>query len=267
MLAYHDLAFDDAIRADRPSTGTALALLPALEASIRTAIAVADHPEGEAFSERLGRAFRGPLDRIIAAADMLSHRDAAHVDDSDIAATIAGAGRQLLALVDEVVDLQRIERPDFAPHAEPVDLADIARRACGLLTVRAAVGGVRLMSPPDAQIATVTGDFGRSLQIMVSLLGNAVRNSPPGATIWVRCALATRSAAVVVVDEGPGISPFDHERIFLPFQRVDSDRGEGAGLGLYVARRLARAMKGDLIVESAPGEGACFMLTLPLAQP
>jgi signal transduction histidine kinase len=263
MLAFHDLGFDDAIRADGSSAERAITLLPALEASIRTAIATADHPPGEAFAERLGRAFRGPLDRVVAAADMLSLGHAGRADD-DIVATIAASARQLLALVDEVVDLQRIERPDFRPNAEPIDLADIARQACGLLTVRAAANGVHLMRPPDAQAIMVLGDFGRSLQIMLGLLGNAVRNAPRGTAIWMRCVRAEHSAALIVVDEGPGISPFDQERIFLPFQRVDGDSGPGAGLGLYVGRLLARAMRGDLIVESPPGEGACFILTLPL---
>jgi signal transduction histidine kinase len=265
MLAYHDLGFDDAIRADASSAGTAITLLPALEASIRTAIARVDHPAGEAFAERLGRAFRGPLDRVVAAADMLSLRHSGR-DDDDIAATIAASARQLLALVDEVVDLQRIERPDFRPHAEPIDLADIARQACGLLTVRAAARGVQLLRPPEGQSIMVLGDFGRALQIMLGLLGNAVRNAPRGTMVWVRCAQAGQKAALIVVDEGAGISPFDQERIFLPFERVDGDRGAGAGLGLYIGRLLARAMGGDLIVDSAPGEGACFMLTLPLAQ-
>ena len=226
-------------------------------------------PDGEAlteaFGERLQRALRQPLGRIIANADSINAQTDGPVrqDYVDYAADIASAGRHLMALVDDLVDLQAVERPDFVPAAEPVDLADVGRRAAGLLSVRAAERSVRIDRPQETDTAAATGEFKRVLQILVNLIGNAVRYSPDGGTVWVRTHRDRNSAVIIVADQGKGVAPEDQARIFEKFERVDPSEPGGSGLGLYIARRLARAMGGDLTVDSAPGEGARFMLTLP----
>lgn len=101
------------------------------------------------------------------------------------------------------------------------------------------------------------------LQILVNLIGNAVRYSPPGAMVRVRVESGGDKAIITVADEGKGIAPEDQERIFGKFERVDPGEPGGTGLGLYIARRLARAMAGDITVDSAAGQGARFTLTLP----
>ena len=131
----------------------------------------------DAFSARLDRALRTPLGRIIANADSIHAQTEGPIrrDYADYASDIASAGRHLLGLVDDLVDLQAVERPDFAPAAEPIDLADIGRRAAGLLGVRAAERGVKIDAPQDIDRAPATGEFKRVLQILVNLIGNAVR--------------------------------------------------------------------------------------------
>ena len=222
-------------------------------------------PETSAFSQQLGRALKTPLDRIIANADNLREQVEGPLrrDYAGYAADIAVAGRHLLALVDDLVDLQAIERPDFRPAIEMVDLADIARRAAGLLAVRADDGNVRIDRPDPTETLPASGEFRRALQIMVNLIGNAVRYSPPGGMVWIRCEREGDVAAVIVADQGKGIAPEDQERIFAKFERVDPSEPGGTGLGLYIARRLARAMGGDIVVDSAPGQGARFIFTLP----
>lgn len=219
----------------------------------------------EAFGARLERALRLPLGRIVANADSINAQSDGPVrqDYVDYAADIASAGRHLMALVDDLVDLQAIERPDFVVAAEPLDLADVGRRAAGLLSVRAAERNVRIDRPQDTDRAPATGEFKRVLQILVNLIGNAVRYSPDGGLVWVRTHRDRRSAVIIVADQGKGIAKEDQARIFEKFERVDPSEPGGSGLGLYIARRLARAMGGDLTVDSAPGEGARFMLTLP----
>ena len=106
----------------------------------------------------------------------------------------------------------------------------------------------------------------RSLQIMVNLIANAVRYSPKGSSIWLRTEQEGDLAALIVADQGKGISLEDQARIFEKFERVDRTEPGGSGLGLYISRRLARAMGGDITVDSAPGQGARFVLTLPLAK-
>jgi len=217
------------------------------------------------FTEGLDKALRAPLARIIANADTINAATDGPVqqDYVDYAADIANAGRHLLGLVDDLVDLQGIERADFALTPEPIDLADVARRAAGLLSVRASNAGVAIARPLPALSVPATGDFRRALQIMVNLLGNAVRYSPDGSVVTVTALDDGKVATAIVADQGKGIAVEDQTRIFGKFERVDPSEAGGNGLGLYIARRLARAMGGDLVVESAPGDGARFILTLP----
>ena len=227
--------------------------------------AIDDQVLTDAFTAGLERALRAPLGRIVADADSINAQAEGPLqqDYVDYAADIASAGRHLIDLIDDLADLAAIERPDFAIPPEPVDMADVARRAAGLLSVRAADNGVRIDRPEASDRLPANGEFRRALQILVNLVGNAVRYSPPGGVVWVKTEQDDDRALVIVADQGPGIAPEDQERIFDKFARVDPTEPGGNGLGLYIARRLARAMGGDLTVDSAPGEGARFMLTLP----
>ncbi|SMF75798.1 sensor histidine kinase [Allosphingosinicella indica] len=224
-------------------------------------------PDAPAFGERLDTALRVPLDHIVSAAEAMRAQAEGPLGDDYVgyAGDIASAGRHLLALVDDLVDLQAIERTDFRPSLEALDLADIARRAAGLLAVRGADRGVKIDTPGEDEQAPAIGEFRRTLQILTNLVANAVRYSPEGAMVWIRTEREGDIVAVVVADQGKGIAPDDHERIFHKFERVDPAEPGGTGLGLYIARRLARAMGGDIIVDSAPGQGARFTLTLPAA--
>ncbi|MDB5720969.1 MAG: histidine kinase [Alphaproteobacteria bacterium] len=226
----------------------------------------ASTPGAGAFGERLDRALRSPLARIIADAEAIGAQPEGPIrkDYVGYAGDIAAAGRHLLGLVDDLVDLQAIERPDFAPENEGIDLADVARRAAGLLSVRAAASKVRIDAPTTSDSLPTTGEFKRALQIVVNLLTNAIRYSPEGGHIWIRTDREGDLGALIIADQGKGISSEDQARIFDKFERVDPTEPGGTGLGLYIARRLARAMGGDLGVDSAPGQGARFTFTLPL---
>ena len=219
------------------------------------------------FTSGLDKALRVPLSRIIADADSINAAADGPVqqDYVDYAADIANAGRHLLDLIDDLVDLQAIESAEFSLRAEPIDLADVARRAAGLLAVRASQGDVVIARPVADQVVPAAGDFRRAVQIMVNLIGNAVRYAAPGSIVTVTVASGATEVTAIVDDQGKGIAPEDHARIFDKFERVDPSEPGGSGLGLYIARRLARAMGGDLTVESAAGEGARFVLTLPKA--
>ena len=219
-----------------------------------------------AFGERLDQALRGPLAHIVENAERLRAQPEGPLrrDYTGYASDIASAGRHLLSLVDDLVDLQAIERPDFVPEAEALDLADLARRAAGLLSVRAADHRVRIDPPGTGEPLPATGDFTRALQVLMNLITNAIRYSPDGGQVWIRPELEGDLAAIIVADQGKGISLEDQERIFDKFERVDPNEPGGTGLGLYIARRLARAMGGDVSVDSAPGQGARFTFTLPL---
>ena len=220
----------------------------------------------ENFNQRLDRALRTPLGRIIANANSIAEQSDGPVRDdyAEYARDIASAGRHLLGLVDDLADLQAIERPGFEPIREAVDLADVARRAAGLVALRAAEHEVRIDRPDASERLPVTGEFRRALQVLVNLVGNAVRYSPPGGMVWIRLEREGGMGCVIVADQGRGIAHEHQLRIFEKFGRVDPSEPGGSGLGLYIARTLARAMGGDIVVDSAPGQGARFVFTLPL---
>jgi signal transduction histidine kinase len=219
------------------------------------------------FAQTLDDALRQPIARIIANADQISTRSNGPIrqDYAAYANDISAAGRHLLGLIDDISDMQAIEQQAFMASNETVDLTDIARRAAGLLKVRAADQAVRIDAPPADEAIEAKGDFRRVLQIIVNLVSNAVRYSPDGSSVWIRTEVEGDLAAVVVADQGKGIAPDDQARIFEKFERVNPNEPGGTGLGLYISRRLARAMGGDINVDSAPGQGSRFVLTLPLA--
>jgi two-component sensor histidine kinase len=214
---------------------------------------------------RLEKALREPLSRIVEQAENIGAQAEGPIrrDYADYAQDIASAGRHLLGVVGDLVDLQAIEREDFRPRRDQIDLTDMARRAAGLLKVRAAARGIRIDLPGSEQLPAL-GDAGRVVQILVNLIGNAIRHSPEDAAIWIRGEVQGGRTLVLVADQGQGIPAADQARIFDKFTRLDQSDG-GSGLGLYIARRLARSMGGEILVDSAPGEGARFTLALPAA--
>lgn len=229
----------------------------------------ADEPPASLLSadlgERVSRALRRPLLGIAASADAISTRSSGPLrsDYVDYAVNIGTAARHLLALVDDLGDLEAVERDPVAVETDDIDLADVARRAAGLLRVRAADAAVRIDAPASDEVVPARGDFRRTLQILVNVIGNAIRHSPPEGMVWIRAETSDVGAVVVIADQGRGIAPEDQPRIFDKFVRLDPGETPGSGLGLYIARRFARAMGGDLAVDSAPGQGARFALTLP----
>jgi signal transduction histidine kinase len=232
-------------------------------------VAKAELSQGEFFAPALGRrldqALRAPIDRIIANAEAISGcaKGPLRQDYVNYSGDIAGAGRHLLALVDDIADLQAIERPGFRTADEEVDLAELARRAAGLLNMRAESRNIRIQVPAHDEQLRARAEYRRVLQILVNLVGNAVRHSPPDSTIWLRLDEEDGRVRVIVADQGGGIDPSDHGRVFERFERLGNTDGEGSGLGLYISRRLARAMGGDLTIDSILGTGARFTLELP----
>jgi signal transduction histidine kinase len=101
--------------------------------------------------------------------------------------------------------------------------------------------------------------------VLLNLIGNAIRYSPDGSMIWIRCETSEGRASITVADQGQGLSADQQAVVFEKFERLGRTDSGGSGLGLYIARRLARAMDGDLTVESAQGQGARFTLRLPAA--
>jgi signal transduction histidine kinase len=219
------------------------------------------------FGKNVDANMRAPIGRIIANADSIAARVDGPIrqDYANYARDIAMAGRHLMGLIDDLADVQVIERAGFNIAQENVDLADVARRAAGLLGVRLAEKSMSVKLPPTAEICMAQGEFRRILQILINLIGNAVRYSPSNSEIWISTDEGEANVSITIADQGAGIATENQSRIFDKFERLGRSDHGGSGLGLYISRKLARAMQGDLRVESAPGAGARFTLSLPKA--
>ncbi|MFN4114485.1 MAG: sensor histidine kinase [Sphingomonadaceae bacterium] len=227
-------------------------------------------PAPSASSEhRIGRelspVLRKPIARIIANAETIRSRLAGPLGDeySQYAADIASAGQHLLSLLDDLSDLEVVESEGFSTAPDRIDLIDIAKRATGILGVRARERQITLEIEGGTAPVLAIGEFRRALQVLLNLIGNAIRYSPVGSTVTVSLAGQGDRSLVTVADTGPGLSAEQQEAVFRKFERLGRSGDGGSGLGLYISRRLALAMGGDLSVESQPGEGARFTLALP----
>lgn len=201
-------------------------------------------------------ALRSPLDSIIRSAEDMIHRSAGEVREeyADYAADIATAARHLLSVIRSLAE-------QAEPGAHHVDLAELVEDAVGLIESAAKERGITIAIQPGDKIIA-RGESRSVVQILVNLIGNAVRYSSERTAVTISFERSGGAVLLHVADEGPGIDPEDHERIFEPFQQ-GSDAGEGSGLGLAIARRLARAMGGDIQLQSEAGQGSRFTLILP----
>jgi signal transduction histidine kinase len=213
----------------------------------------------------LAPVLRQPISRIVANAETIRSRLAGPLPDAyaDYAAEIANAGRLLLGLLNDLADLEIVEADGFVTSPDRIDLAEVSRQAAGILGVRAQEKDIAVQVPPLSENFPVVAEFRRVLQVLINLLGNAIRYAPEGSMVQVRLEREHDRARVIVADQGPGLSPDDQAIVFEKFERLGRTGDGGSGLGLYISRRLARAMGGELWVESTLGEGACFILEVP----
>ena len=215
---------------------------------------------GPIFDPVLDEALRSPLDRIISAAERIVDRSEGPLrsDYAAYAGDIAAAGRHLLSVIKSMTEQ---EEARIEGH---VDLAAAANEALQLIETRAEERSIQFEMVGITEPLPGNGEPRGVVQILVNLLGNAVRHSPDGGAIAVIGERRGDRVALTIADEGPGIAEPDHERIFERYERVGDSPG-GIGLGLAISRRLARSMGGDILLQSAPGEGARFTLILPAA--
>lgn len=211
-----------------------------------------------AFDQALDEALRSPLDRIIESAERIVERA-----DGPLRSDYASYGNDIAAAARHLLSVIRSMSEDPTQGQRTVDLAALAGEALVMLESTAEEREVRFEAGP-AESLTASGEERAVIQILVNLIGNALRHSPEGGTVRLAFARTQGTASVTVSDEGPGIDPADQQRIFERFERADQ-KSAGTGLGLAISRRLARSMGGDVTLDSAPGEGARFTLTLPAA--
>jgi PAS domain S-box-containing protein len=210
---------------------------------------------------------RAPISVLQGSADLLL-RDWNRLNSVDREVLLRGLSStsvRLRELVDDVLDLTRIEAGKLDYQMGTVDLLDVVLRAAGDVDP----GRRRIAVVPPADGALVRGDERRIWQIATNLMSNALKFSPSGAPVEVVVDVEGASARVTVTDGGVGITEEQQRRLFQPFSRIRESRGDGpesgTGLGLYIARSLVTAQGGEIGVSSEPGAGSTFHFTLPLA--
>lgn len=228
------------------------------------------------FVDNLAHELRAPLTNVRLLAETLA-MDAEDAQLSprvrDSISRIEAETDHLSAMVNELLDLARIEQADVPLLREPVDLADVVNSVAKRLQPFADRQGLRVISqlPPPADQRMVSGDSERLEQLVFNLVHNAIKFSPAESDVVVRVVAEDDQPSIVVEveDHGPGIPKRDLDRIFERFYKVDLARTRagqgGTGLGLAIARHIAEAHGGSIRVESEEGEGATFRVSLPRA--
>ncbi len=199
---------------------------------------------------------RTPLTSIIAGGSALDSPTLTAEERAELSEGIVGEGKRLSRLVENLLDMSRLEAGKAEPHREPVDLAEVLDAA------REGVAGstpIRLVI--DADLPMVDADAAQLERAFANLLENAVRYSD-GRPVSARSRLVGGNIVVRVVDQGAGIPESEWERIFEPFQRGDT-ANTGSGLGLAIAKGFIEANGGEIAIESLPGQGTSFVVTLP----
>jgi PAS domain S-box-containing protein len=221
------------------------------------------------FLSRISHELRTPLNAILGFAQVLE-MDSLSAEQRDSLGYILKGGRHLLALINEVLDIVRIESGRFAISLEPVSLQHVMRETLDLMGPVAVEGGAVLAGGADgARARYVRADNGRLKQILLNLVSNGIKYGGRGVAVTLSCEdVADSRVRIRVTDSGPGIPADKVARLFVPFDRLGSERAgiEGTGLGLALSRSLAQAMGGTLGVETAAGRGSSFWVELPVAE-
>ncbi|MGZ2748964.1 ATP-binding protein [Burkholderia stagnalis] len=241
---------------------------------------IEDQKQAQAAAERANRAksdflssmsheLRSPLNAILGFAQLMAS-DAPPPTPSQQASIdqILRAGWHLLELINEVLDLARIESGQVPMSLEVVSLSEMLDECASMIAPQARQSGIDARFAPVGPLTHVRADRTRVKQVVVNLLSNAIKYNRPAGTVDVECTTQPPGRVRIGVrDTGPGLSPDQLGRLFQPFERLGQEAGgeEGTGIGLVVAKRLTELMGGAIGVDSTVGEGSVFWIELDAA--
>lgn len=219
------------------------------------------------FLSRMSHELRTPLNAILGFAQLLAQHDLPSAA-ADQVQYVLGAGRHLLSLVNDVLDISRIEAGALGLALEPTDAAAGLHQALEIVRPLAAERGIEISSDLHGALhKVVVADPQRLRQVFLNLLGNAIKFNRPAGAVRVTCHDAGSVLRYRVTDTGDGLTEADAQTLFTPFTRLKAAAQiEGSGLGLALSRRLIELMGGSIGIErTAPGEGSTFFVELPIA--
>ena len=237
--------------------------------SAREAAEAANLAKSE-FLSRMSHELRTPLNAMLGFAQLLEIDRRHPLDDAQRpwVAQIQQAGWHLLEMINDVLDLSRIESDNLRLQSTPLDLREIVRATTALVAGDAERRNIRITEQLSPGTSAVMGDSTRVKQILTNLLSNAVKYNVDGGRIHIAARLAgADQIEVSVTDTGLGMTPEQMDLLFRPFNRLGRERTAlpGTGIGLVISRRLAELMGGTIRVKSMPGEGSSFILRLSRA--
>jgi signal transduction histidine kinase len=256
-------------------------------AESNVALFEANKVKGE-FLANVSHELRTPLNSIIGFAEILQETLEGRTGPVDekrrrYAANIITSSRRLLELINDLLDIAKIEAGKMTLRLSRVSVIDTLEGLVTLIKPQAEKGNVRLFVEVAPRLPMVRTDPGKLQQIVFNFLANAVKFTPPGGTVTLRADVGNRGAdriatprdrpthlRIAVADTGPGISEADQDKVFDKFTQLDpgvTKTHGGTGLGLTIARELAEMLGGTIAVESTLGRGATFVLTLPIEPP
>ncbi|MEO8537253.1 MAG: GAF domain-containing protein [Betaproteobacteria bacterium] len=222
------------------------------------------------FLANMSHELRTPLNAIIGFSEVLLERMFGELNDKqdDYLKDIHSSGRHLLSLINDILDLSKIEAGKMELEPSVFGVPDALQSASMLVRERAQRHGISLSIEVNSDVTLISADERKFKQIVVNLLSNAVKFTPDGGSVFVRARRAGSGIEVAVADTGIGIAPQDQERVFEEFRQAGGDyltKQEGTGLGLALVRRFVELHGGAIVLKSEVGKGSTFTFTLPSA--
>jgi signal transduction histidine kinase len=219
------------------------------------------------FLANMSHELRTPLNAILGFSQVLREEMFGEVNEKqrEYLDDILSSGNHLLSLINDVLDLSKVEAGQIELEVAPFSLREALERGVVMVRERASKDGVRLALATEPAADVVEGDERRIRQVIFNLLSNAVKFTPEGGSVDVSAAKVNGEVRVAVADTGPGLAADDQERIFDEFQQTETgiEQREGTGLGLALSKRFVELHGGRIWVDSELGTGSTFVFTLP----
>ena len=219
------------------------------------------------FLANMSHELRTPLNAIIGFSQVLREGMAGDVNkkQAEYLEDILSSGNHLLSLINDVLDLSKVEAGQVELELAPFSLQEALERGVAMVRERATQDEVQVTLAPNADVDVIAGDERRIRQVIFNLLSNAVKFTPAGGSVDVWATQVNGEVSVSVADTGPGIALADRRRVFEEFQQTEAgvEQGEGTGLGLALSKRLVELHGGRMWVDSELGRGSTFVFTLP----
>jgi len=220
------------------------------------------------FLANMSHELRTPLNAVIGFSEVLAERYFGELNEKQMEYVndIHSSGRHLLGLINDILDLSKIEAGRMELDLADFDLPAALQNAMTLVKERAQRHGIALSLEVDLSLGLVRADERKFKQIMLNLLSNAVKFTPEGGKVSVAAKPNGAGVEVAVSDTGVGIAPEDHDAVFEEFKQVGRDytrKAEGTGLGLALTKRFVELHGGQIRIASSLGKGATFTFTLP----